>query len=189
MKIPVALPRFQVVQSELTRVLGLVTATTYGRSTWVSDRWTGYLMEDMSLILGRWSDGADLWKFTPTSKDNVQVILGRNEWSILDAYWGERAEIVLDLHRHWHKARFRLMDAIRFRRKGSIVMTKAEESEVAGAELVDGGWDHEHCKICWDTLGQGGEEEGYLREDGIWVCRRCYDTFVEPHSLDFIPAV
>jgi hypothetical protein len=154
----------------------------------MGDGWTGYLLDDVSLIFGRWSDRADLWIFTPEFRDDVQVILRRSEWSILDAYWGERAEIVPYLHRHWHKARFHPDDTIRLSRGGATMMTKAAGSEAAKGESVEGGWDHEHCKICWATLGQDGEEEGYLSECGFWVCKRCYDAFVEPRSLDFIPA-
>ncbi len=46
---------------------------------------------------------------------------------------------------------------------------------------------HDHCAICWQTLGQGGQPEAYVSEDATWICCRCYDSFVLPRSLDFIP--
>jgi hypothetical protein len=60
--------------------------------------------------------------------------------------------------------------------------------ETSGAELVESGWDHEHCAICWETLGPGGQAEGYVSGQRTWVCERCYLNFVERRSLDFIPS-
>lgn len=58
-----------------------------------------------------------------------------------------------------------------------------------GAQVVKAGWDHEHCAICWETLGPGGQPEGYVISQRIWVCERCYVNFVERRSLDFIQSV
>jgi len=47
--------------------------------------------------------------------------------------------------------------------------------------------DHNHCAICWQTLGQGGQPQGYVSKDTTWICCGCYESFVAPRSLDFIP--
>jgi|SRR5579864_3993539 len=47
--------------------------------------------------------------------------------------------------------------------------------------------DHNHCAICWQTLGQGGQPDGYRSEDATWICSRCYEFFVQSRSLNFIP--
>ena len=47
--------------------------------------------------------------------------------------------------------------------------------------------DHNHCAICWQTLGQDGQAEGYVSHDATWICCGCYESFVVPRSLDFIP--
>jgi hypothetical protein len=47
--------------------------------------------------------------------------------------------------------------------------------------------DHNHCSICWQTLGQGAQAEGYVSHDATWICSRCYELFVQKHSLEFIP--
>jgi hypothetical protein len=59
---------------------------------------------------------------------------------------------------------------------------------MSGPELVKAGWDHEHCAICWQTLGLGGQPEAYVSDHGTWVCEQCYVNFVERRSLDFIPS-
>jgi len=43
-------------------------------------------------------------------------------------------------------------------------MKKADDSHPEGSELVEGGWDHEHCEICLATLGPDGQPEGYVSE-------------------------
>jgi hypothetical protein len=47
--------------------------------------------------------------------------------------------------------------------------------------------DHDHCAICWETLGQGGQPQGYVTQDATWICSGCYESFVQKRSLEFIP--
>jgi hypothetical protein len=48
------------------------------------------------------------------------------------------------------------------------------------------GSDHDHCAICWDTLGNGGQPEGCVDDDATWICCGCHEAFVQRRSLDFI---
>jgi hypothetical protein len=47
------------------------------------------------------------------------------------------------------------------------------------------GQDHDHCAICWESIGAGGE--GYVDDGATWVCDQCYDSYVKTKSLGFIP--
>jgi hypothetical protein len=47
--------------------------------------------------------------------------------------------------------------------------------------------DHDHCAICSQTLGLGGQPDGYMSKNDIWVCCRCYEEFICKRSLEFIP--
>jgi len=58
----------------------------------------------------------------------------------------------------------RLADGVRFKQRSSVYMKKADDSHPEGSELVEGGWDHEHCEICLATLGPDGQPEGYVSE-------------------------
>ena len=141
-------PCFRVAQnplSEPSEVLGFVTATTYGQERWVGDGWIGYLMVDMKLIPGRWHLRGDLWGFAPQNPGAVQALSADSEWTILDGYWGGRAELVLDSGRQWKRVRFERGDAVRLKKGDSIYMKKADSSEPAEGALVEGGWDDEHC--------------------------------------------
>lgn len=186
-------PRFTVKESRASEpgeVLGSVSTIRHGRETWVGDGWIGYLMCGAALIPGRWRYRPRLWArrwaFVPASIDHVDAIRSRHQWSILDGYWGERAELVLDEDREWHRAKFEPTDAIAFREGGGLVMKQKTGPDSEGGQVIEGGWDHEHCAICTGKLGTGGEAEGYLSPPCTWVCERCYVQFVRTRSLDFI---
>lgn len=193
---------------EGTGVIGTVTRTTHGREDWVGDGWIGFLKTGARMIAGRWHRRPDdLWEFAPNNPVHLDAVWSQREWEVLDGYWGERAQIVLDPTRAWDKARFQPTDAIRIERPAGDwlrPLTDIDEEPVARArafpggtasgtgarsgEVVEAGWDHEHCAICWETIGPGGQTEGYVSADRTWVCERCYVDFVDRRSLDFIPS-
>ena len=39
-------------------------------------------------------------------------------------------------------------------------------------------WDHDHCEACWAKFMESGSAEtlteGYVTEDGRWVCPSCF---------------
>jgi len=62
----------------------------------------------------------------------------------------------------------------------------AGNSEPTGVR-IEGGWDHEHCEICKETISLEGIREAYLDPQSTWVCPGCYEKNVEAVSLGFIP--
>lgn len=151
-----AFPRFQIIRRGAGEVLGALTATTYGNETWVGDGQIGCLMTDGQFIFGRWHKREDSWAFIPNDPDVIEILRPDTEWTVLDGYWGERAELVFDANRKWQKALYQKSD-------------------------------HDHCAICWQTIGEGGEAEGYLSENETWICSGCYESCVRSRSLNFIP--
>ena len=169
-------------------VVGRVTRIQHGRDTWIGDKYLGFLKAGTKLISGRWHRQAELWAFVPDDEGEADAIRGRSEWDVLDGYWGERAELVLDQARRWHRAAIPKTDAIRFGGSDSWQRpATAADIEKGTGEVIPGGWDHEHCALCWETLGRGGQEEGYVSATRTWVCERCFRDFVERGSLGFIP--
>jgi hypothetical protein len=96
-------------------------------------------------------------------------------YPFIDGYWGERAHLVYDSSREWRKVKFVPQDATRYHSDGTT-------------EIVEGGWDHEHCAICWQTISPNelGNEYGYQDQNDSWVCQTCYKQYIVPKSLDFI---
>ena len=130
-----------------------------------------------SLAPDEWSES-----FEP----NVDESYPYMEW-----YWGSRAEIVLDEERTWNRATFEARAMVLYPAEGGGRMgTPLAEVEQAGAEgggVVPGGWDHEHCEICNQTIGNGGDPDGYVSDSTCWICVECYRDYVVPRSLGFMP--
>lgn len=202
------LPTFTLIaaQDNDSEVAGTISSTTYGNEDWVGDGWIGFLMALGKLIPGRWRHMDEAWNFVPEDPALCRTIRGRNDWEILDGYWGQRAEIVLGLHRKWRRTRFEASDSILFKGEDDTIEREAtatdrqiirlypanaDEEEAADAndrgEIIKDGWDHEHCSICWQKISPIAQPEGYFSPPHTWVCVRCYDQFVQPRSLGFIP--
>lgn len=98
-----------------------------------------------------------------------------NSYPFMGGYWGERARLVYDSSREWQKVEFVPHDTVRYYPDGKT-------------EVVEGGWDHEHCEICGQTISpfELGNGYGYQDQDDSWVCLTCYEQYVMPKSLDFI---
>lgn len=99
----------------------------------------------------------------------AQLAVGRS-YPYLDSYWGERAALVHDQSRAWTLTEFHPRGAVQ------------------GQEIIPGGWDHEHCRICWEEIAEYAQRFGYRDAGDDWVCERCYRSYVVPKSLDFITA-
>lgn len=185
---------------EASAVVGAVTRTTHGGESWVKDGGFGFLKIGAKLVAGGWRDHGERWEFAPEDAGCVASILAHHECEVLDGYWGERAELVMDETLRWERVEFQPRDAIRLQGPGGALLSPVDAiadgsmppahspgGEVGAVHVVPAGWDHEHCAICWETIGRGGQVEGHVSSQGDWVCSSCYD-FVERRSLDFIPS-
>jgi hypothetical protein len=112
--------------------------------------------------------------------------------------------LVLDESRRWTRTRFTPSDAIATpAQDGFTCLRPSGEHRGGGSryyppqpdtatpspsgEIVEGGWDHEHCALCWATISPYAEPEGYVDDEwGKWVCCKCYDNYVSKHDLGFI---
>jgi hypothetical protein len=166
-------PRFRISRIETTGAVGSVTATHYGQQRWVEDQVHSFLLSDRRVIFGRWYAKQGCWIFSPEVATAIHALAPGSEWDILDCYWGERAEIVLDQHRGWTRTRF--------------VPSEAQRFDSQGQSAGEGIWDHEHCALCWKTIDDHSPE-AYVDDQDEWLCTDCYVRFVLPRSLDFIPS-
>ena len=51
--------------------------------------------------------------------------------------------------------------------------------------VEEGGWDHEHCEICFGRIGAGGASDGYVDPGGAWLCPACYARYAVPGDISF----
>jgi hypothetical protein len=177
----------EIEQGDEVFLLGSATATVHCGETWIGDGWPGFLLRGGEVVPGGWRVRGEMWSFVLESQGALDRFRREPEWDVLDGYWGERAEILLDGSRQWRKARFESSDAVEFPRKNARWRSRAIPDKNAEGELIKAGWDHEHCAIRGEKIGAGGHPEGYFSAPNTWVCKECFDKFVRPRSLGFIP--
>jgi hypothetical protein len=166
------LPKFQVERIETDHENAVVRGGFAGdiqtQGSWIACLYLG----GGRFLWGRFSEvnqQARSGVFVSELNDSSKVELGR-AYPYLDAYWGERAELVFDDSRAWCRAAFHPRDSIR------------------GNEVIPGGWDHEHCGICWQKIAEYAQPFGLRDQDDNWLCEECYVRYVVPKSIDFISA-
>jgi len=93
----------------------------------------------------------------------------------------DQLAIAQDLSREWQKVTFVPSDAVEIVTDDSrIMLRELEEGEdPVHGRLVEGGWDHEHCALCWRTISAREEDDntGY-RNGRNWLCSFCYQRFI-----------
>jgi len=79
----------------------------------------------------------------------------------------------------WEKRKWRVRAALVS--KGGISDFKGQRYNPAHTTLVEDGWSHDHCEICWWTLHESEDSEsgeGYTTDGHRWLCSECYSLFI-----------
>lgn len=96
--------------------------------------------------------------------------------------------MVIDPAWRWREIRFEPRDAWRISAdiEGGVLCPAPAGVSPAplGAEVIPNGWNHEHCRLCWERIRAG--EAGFLDDAGKWLCKSCYSRFVATHDLSFM---
>jgi hypothetical protein len=166
----------------ITQIQGVSCRGVFVPSRLIGDGWPACLVVgETRLVWGEFRD-VDVALRTATFQirelSELRYLEVGRAYTYLDSYWGVRAQLVMNASHVWHLVEFAPRDAVESPGKGGADSTPAA--------LVPGGWDHEHCEICGEKIGRAGQEDGYVNETDLWVCRRCYDQFVSRRSLEFI---
>lgn len=186
----VRLPRLRITSIDTNDL-----SVSFDEPRWIGEGWITCLMPSPGkFVWGRFiSVDADqkTARFVLDRQEDKSLLHCGVEYEYLDGYWGERAELVFDRSREWSRMEFKPADAVEFMLEGKRVRGKLGQKPMVGAESihrVDGGWDHEHCSICWETIGpsEGEQHTGYKDQNDKWVCESCYQSHVEPRNLNFI---
>jgi hypothetical protein len=85
----------------------------------------------------------------------------------------------------WRREHWQRRPALIHRVGGTVSLYHGQTFDPTKIDLVPDGWSHDHCAICWWTLGDSGTDEdciGYTDERGDWVCTECYDLFLNTNS-------
>jgi len=81
----------------------------------------------------------------------------------------------------WTRRRFQPADEIRLHTSNGRIISKRlpRGAPRPSGDVVQDGWDHDHCALCWATisLAEGGEPVAY--SDGRdWLCTTCFAKFI-----------
>jgi hypothetical protein len=185
------LPQFTITQVELADGQ---CAGIFDSQVKLGEGWIGYLTDHDGLcIKGRFSNWDSLTRQSAFKPGDVhqftRLVVGRS-FAYLDGYWGERVAIVFDTTKHWREQVFKPDDVIEYLSGGKKVIGKVGQLPsfpVDGeGKTIQGGWDHEHCAICWETISQLAQPAGYTSQEGDWICKKCYSAYVQPKLLGFL---
>lgn len=137
--------------------------------------------------ISRESKTATLW--TSDWKPDGPVQIGTS-WPVIDACWRlEFIDAILNPEHPWKRVKFIPRDAQHFEESGRRGWAPAAQplSENATPLHIElGGWDHEHCEICMQTIGHGGDAFGYVDDEDQWLCEGCYTKHADSHDLSFV---
>jgi hypothetical protein len=104
--------------------------------------------------------------------------------SLVEEWWmDDQKELVEDNSRNWVKQPFKTVVGYWVLIDGHKLMGKVvDQLELPPNAIIDDtGWDHEHCRLCWETISEhiNYEHEGYT--DGKeWLCVKCYEKYITP---------
>ena len=110
---------------------------------------------------------------------------------VFDSSWADKLRLAIDPDIRWSQMQFVVPDA--FIEPAETpgwrtwrIATPDDNGRTDG-QIVPGGWDHEHCELCWQKIGSGGDRDGYVNESDQWVLRPpCYDHFIGSRDLRFV---
>jgi hypothetical protein len=184
------LPRFtvtNVVANEgYTTYLGTFDSMPRSDSSW-----RGYLcVRETHFVCGHFFQMADdAIRFVPWDKNQPSCLDLGFSYPYLDGSWGEKAALVLDPTRQWQRREFQPEDAFEVEPSepgGARRWGKASQHEQPQGRIIPGGWQHEHCAICWETIARYAKTHGYKSSDDTWICESCYERYVVTRSIDFM---
>jgi hypothetical protein len=182
---PEMLPRLRAVTISEGCILGRFDPSPWAKENAIA----GLYLGGGRFLWGRFSQvdrAGTTCSFAPDDPAERPALRAGESYPYVDGYYGERAELVLDPARTWRQAEFRPTDAIRVPDAGGGMWVRPAGATPQGGELLPGGWDHEHCSICWERIGGGGQAAGFVSGEDDWVCGECYRQFVAPRSLAFV---
>ncbi len=122
---------------------------------------------------------ADIITFETYDSQATPLNIG-SKYDLIIWWSADQLELAQDSSRRWQRQKFVPQDAVKLQIEGRTVFRRVRVEENVNEEtLIAGGWEHEHCCLCWKTISlrEGHENEGYT--DGEeWLCKDCYEKYL-----------
>jgi hypothetical protein len=150
----------QVIKAEKgIELIGSISSDSFNGHKWVDDKWVGSLRINDSMVFGRWHKQNSDWKFIVNSEDNSKSDFSvGHQVELIDGYWGERVELVIDKSIKWKEVTYLATDRN----------------------------DHDHCLICWATISEIENKQYMIANERTAVCLNCFEIYIKQGNFDFI---
>ena len=112
-----------------------------------------------------------------------EVVIHGESWKLADI----EDEVAAARAATWRRTEWSARDALVDKSGGSSREYAGGYYDPDHFSVVTGGWDHDHCSICWWKLDGGDDAErriGYRSGDGEWLCAECHGLFVGTDGKD-----
>lgn len=91
--------------------------------------------------------------------------LSQGEIVVFQSWWTpDQLEVARSIKAPWQRTRFTPHDTVAYRPDGSV-------------EFLPGGWNHEHCKLCFERIDKE-KPYGYTDDGDRWLCEKCYEEHI-----------
>src|SRR4051794_39014233 len=101
-----------------------------------------------------------------------------------ESWWTPpQVALVEDRARNWRQANFEPSDAVSFSNAGRTIIGRRRSgaADVPVGRVIPGGWDHEHCALCWATISLlPGDQSSAYTDGHDWLCSACYTGYIVP---------
>ncbi len=112
--------------------------------------------------------------------DESPLISG-NFYPFYSLWTPNQLELAQDDGRHWVRMTFENQNMIAFKLEGggTIGRKLVEGEEIKGGNVIRGGWEHEHCELCFVTISaaKGFQHDGF-KDGSEWLCQACYEKYI-----------
>lgn len=108
--------------------------------------------------------------------DEPTVLIHGDAWKVADVM----NDVAWCLTQNWHHETWKPSAAL-IHKTGKSSQFIGQKFDPEKIDLVEDGWTHDHCSICWWTLIESEDLEngtGYRNEWNAWLCCECYKQFV-----------
>jgi hypothetical protein len=183
--------QFTILRTEQVADRSFLTGRVTKPGRLSRDHWLSLVIGDEDVcawVVDLDPDEASATLRVETSNLLPSMIVGA-KFPVCDSYWIDKLFLVTSNEIQWNKIEFVAPDA--FFEPGENagwrkwqVANPGDENRSDG-QIVKGGWDHEHCEICWQHIDKNNPQ-GYCDGSSNWVCGPCYEKYVGPRDLRFV---
>jgi hypothetical protein len=108
----------------------------------------------------------------------------------LDGSWKPyHLKMVLSPANRWQRRSFSASPVRYFLRDGVTCWQDADATlpdDATDLGVRSGDWNHACCELCPEQLEAARSSEGFVDDDGRWICAHCFEQFAKRNDISFV---